>query len=477
MPTRPRSWTSAPTGLARLFVGKPGVLGVRRSLTSAAKDDFWKIRKAGVSLLMGKVGDAKPVAFVEDTAVSPEKLPAFFDRFNAILEAHNTIGACYGHADVGCLHIRPILNVKEASEVDKLRAIASEVSDLVLEFGGSMSGEHGDGLARSKWNRKLFGPDVYEAFVEIKRAFDPGNRMNPGKVVADPDPGADLRIGPTYHAVEPETTTFDFSAQGGFARAVELCSGVGACRKTDTGTMCPSYMVTRDEEHTTRGRANALRLVMSGALPADGLAEETLADAMDLCLQCKACKTECPSNVDMSKLKSEYLSQLYARKRVPIGSLLLANIFRFNPIGSAAAPLANWSARQPAFRWLLEKVAGIDRRRIMPTFADESPAPLVPRPSGRPTRRDTRARRAARRLLHDLQPARGRPLGRAPAGSGRISRRACGAALLRPTGDLERAPADGPRPGRAERRPADRRGEHGLADRRVRTELPAHVGR
>ena len=357
--------------LARRFEGRPGVLGIRKSLTAAAKDDFWKIRKAGVSLLMGMVGDAKPVAFVEDTAVSPEKLPAFFDRFRAILDRHGTVGACYGHADVGCLHIRPVLNVKQQKGVDDLRSIAREVADLVIEFGGSMSGEHGDGLARSKWNAPLFGAEVYSAFQEIKRAFDPSNRLNPGKVVADPDPGSSLRIGPDYHAVEPASTAFDFSAQGGFARAVELCSGVGACRKVDAGTMCPSYMATRDEDHTTRGRANALRLVLSGALPADGLANETLANAMDLCLQCKACKTECPSNVDMAKLKAEWLHQLYRSKPVPLGSLLMGNIFRLNPLGSAAAPLANWTARQPAFRWLLEQVAGIDRRRVMPSFASD----------------------------------------------------------------------------------------------------------
>jgi FAD/FMN-containing dehydrogenase/Fe-S oxidoreductase len=355
--------------LARKFEGRPGVLGVRKSLTAAAKDDFWKIRKAGVSLLMGMVGDAKPVAFVEDTAVSPDRLPAFYERFTAILTKYGTIGACYGHADVGCLHIRPILNVKTPEGVEGLRGIAREVSDLVVEFGGSMSGEHGDGLARSRWNAKLFGPEVYAAFGAIKDAFDPENLMNPGKVVADPDPGDDLRIGPEYHAEEPHDTVLDFSAQGGFARAVELCSGVGACRKTHTGTMCPSYMVTRDEEHTTRGRANALRLVMSGALPADGMAEETLDRAMDLCLQCKACKTECPSNVDMAKLKAEYLHQKYKGRPVPIGSLLMGQIYRLNPIGSATAPLANWTLRNPLFKWLMEKLAGIDRRRTLPTFA------------------------------------------------------------------------------------------------------------
>ncbi|MBX6314732.1 MAG: 4Fe-4S dicluster domain-containing protein, partial [Isosphaeraceae bacterium] len=355
--------------LARRFEGRPNVLGVRKSLTAAAKDDFWKIRKAGLSLLMGLVGDAKPVAFVEDTAVAVDRLPEFFQRFNAIIARQGTHAACYGHADVGCLHIRPILNVKTTAGVESLRTIAREVADLVAEFGGAMSGEHGDGLARSRWNVKLFGPEVYVAFQAIKHAFDPENRMNPGKVVAEPDPGADLRLGPDYHAEEPASTIFDFSGQGGFARAAEMCSGVGACRKTDTGTMCPSYMVTREEMHTTRGRANALRLVMSGALPADGLANETLYEALDLCLQCKACKTECPSNVDMAKLKAEFLHQYYQARPMPLGHLLMGNIFRLNPIGSATAPLANWTLRRWVVRWLLEKVAGIDRRRTLPAFA------------------------------------------------------------------------------------------------------------
>ncbi len=357
--------------LARLFEGRPGVLGIRKSLTDAAKDDFWKVRKAGLSLLMGVVGDTKPVAFVEDTAVAPARLPEFYERFRAIVARHGTHAACYGHADVGCLHIRPMLNMKTHRGVEQLRAIAREVAGLVVEFGGAMSGEHGDGLARSLWNRTLFGPEVYAAFEAVKRAFDPDNRMNPGKVVADSDPGADLRIGPDYHAHEPETTMLDFSGQGGFARAVEMCSGVGACRKTHTGTMCPSYMVTRDEEHTTRGRANALRLVLSGALPAEGFSNETLHEALDLCLQCKACKTECPSNVDMAKLKAEVLHQSYRGKNVPLGSLLMAHIYRLNPIGSATAPLANWTLHQPAFKWLLEKLAGIDRRRTMPTFSPD----------------------------------------------------------------------------------------------------------
>ena len=357
--------------LARAFEGAPGVVGVQKCLTPALRDDFWKVRKAGFSLLMAMVGDAKPVAFVEDTAVDPARLPEFYERFFRIVGRQGVRAACYGHADVGCLHIRPILNVKTGKGVETLRAIAREVADLVAEFGGAMSGEHGDGLARSLWNAKLFGPEVYSGFEAVKRAFDPDDRMNPGKVVAAPDPGESLRIGPDYRPVEPEPTAFDFSGQGGFAGAVEMCSGVGACRKTTGGTMCPSYMITRDEADTTRGRANALRLVMTGRLGEGGWANEALHDALDLCLQCKACKSECPSNVDMAKLKAEVLYQKYKGRPVPLGSLLMAHIDRLNPVGSATAPLANRAVRQPAFRWLSEKLLGVDRRRTLPAFAPD----------------------------------------------------------------------------------------------------------
>jgi FAD/FMN-containing dehydrogenase/Fe-S oxidoreductase len=357
--------------LSRRFERWSGVLGVRKRLVDAAQDDFWKVRKAGFSLLMGRVGDAKPIAFVEDTAVDPANLPAFYDRFRSIVERHGVTAACYGHADVGCLHIRPLINVKTRDGVETLRSIAREVSDLVVEFGGAMSGEHGDGLARSLWNRKLFGPEIYAAFQAVKRAFDPDNLLNPGKVVGDADPGDNLRIGPDYHPREPDPTLLDFSSQGGFARAVEMCSGVGACRKTSSGTMCPSYMVTRDEMHTTRGRANLLRLAMTGELAAqdDSFDDETLHEALDLCLQCKACKTECPSQVDMAKLKAEVLYQQYRNRARPMSHLLLGQIFRLNPLAAATAPLTNRALKSPVFKWLLEKAAGIDRRRTLPVFA------------------------------------------------------------------------------------------------------------
>ena len=357
--------------LARKFEGKPGVIGVRSRLEDAEKDDFWQVRKAGFALLMGRVGDAKPIAFVEDTAVDPSRLPQFYDRFRQIIERQGVTAAVYGHADVACLHIRPIINVKSHQGVDAIRSIAREVCDLVIEFGGSMSGEHGDGLARSLWNRKLFGPEVYAAFQTIKRAFDPDNRLNPGKVLGDADPADSLRIGPEYHPHEPAETLLDFSSQGGFARAIETCSGIGACRKTSSGTMCPSYMVTRDELHTTRGRANLLRLAMTGGLNSqDNLFDdETLVESLDLCLQCKACKSECPSKVDMAKLKSEVLYQKYRGRTRPLGHVLLGQIDRLNRVASATAPVTNFALGNPAVRWLLEKVAGIDRRRILPNFA------------------------------------------------------------------------------------------------------------
>jgi FAD/FMN-containing dehydrogenase/Fe-S oxidoreductase len=360
--------------LSRKFQGKPGVIGVRSRLEDAEKDDFWQVRKAGFALLMGMVGDAKPIAFVEDTAVDPSRLPQFYDRFREIVERHGVTAACYGHADVACLHIRPIINVKTVQGVEAIRSIAREVCDLVIEFGGSMSGEHGDGLARSLWNRRLFGPEVYAAFRTIKETFDPENRLNPGKVVGDADPASNLRIGPAYHAHEPEPTALDFSSQGGFARAVETCSGIGACRKTGNGTMCPSYMVTRDELHTTRGRANLLRLAMTDDLASHGgpFDDQTLLESLELCLQCKACKSECPSKVDMAKLKSEVLYQRYRGRPRPLGHLLLGRIDHLGRIGSATAPLANVALRNSAVRWMLEKIAGIDRRRVLPAFARDN---------------------------------------------------------------------------------------------------------
>ena len=359
--------------LEQAMAGRPGVLGIRVRLKDAAKDDFWKVRKAGFSLVMGLVGDAKPIAFVEDTAVDPARLPEFHARFEQIVSRRGVSAACYGHADVGCLHIRPILGLRSSEGVETMRSIAREVSDLVVEFEGAMSGEHGDGLARTLWNRKLFGPEVYSALEAVKRAFDPHDVLNPGKVIGDGDLGENLRLGPDYHPVEPGSTGLDFSEQGGFARAIEMCSGVGACRKTDSGVMCPSYMATRDEIHSTRGRANLLRLAMTGRLETGGtgLDDPSLWEALDLCLECKACKSECPSRVDMAKLKSESLYQRYDGRPRPLNHLLFGNLFRLNGLASALAPVTNAALGNAGMKWLLEVVFAIDRRRTLPRFVSD----------------------------------------------------------------------------------------------------------
>ena len=329
--------------------------------------DVWNVRRAGLGLLMGVKGDAKPLPFVEDTAVSPEKLPEYVRRFDEIVRGHETTAAYYGHASVGCLHIRPLVNLKAQDGLDRIVRIAEEVSDLVLEFGGSLSGEHGDGIVRGVWTRKMFGPQLYQAFRELKYAFDPQGVMNPGKIVDCPPMTENLRIGPAYHTESVETT-LDFSQDFGFAGSVELCNGQGACRKTLGGTMCPSYMVTREEEHSTRGRANALRAVLSGTLPASEFAGRRLYDTLDLCLECKACKAECPSNVDMAKLKYEFLAHYHRANGTPLRARLFADIARLNRIGCLFAPFSNWATASPLARWLLARV-GVHPRRRLPPFA------------------------------------------------------------------------------------------------------------
>jgi len=329
---------------------------------------IWGVRKAGLGLLLGTKGDKKPIAFVEDTAVAPAQLPEFIKRFREIIAGHDAIAGYYGHCSVGCMHIRPLINLKEHSEMTKMVSIANAISDLVLEYNGAMSGEHGDGLARSHFNKKLFGAVLYEAFRQVKRVFDPNSLMNPGKIVDSPAMTESLKINPQYKTWQPDTT-LDFSGQGGFVRAVEMCSGMGECRKKLDGTMCPSYMGTLDEEHSTRGRANALRAVLSGKVPKEEFTGKRLYDVMDLCLECKACKAECPSNVDMAKLKYEFLDHYHRANGLPLRNRMFGGIERLNRIGSQFAPLSNWIVGSRLNRWFMEKFAGIDRRRPLPQFA------------------------------------------------------------------------------------------------------------
>jgi len=281
-----------------------------QTATVGEQGRIWKLRKASLGLSMARPGDDKAIAFVEDTAVAPARLRDYIERFRTILDRHHTPAGFYAHASVGLLHIRPVVDLKTNTGVERFAAIANDVADLVLEFGGALSGEHGDGLVRAPFQERMFGTEIYQAFREIKRTFDPEGLLNPGKIVDAPDLTADLRFGPGHVTPNPNTA-FDFSDFGGIARAAEQCSGVGACRKSLTGTMCPSYMATRNEADSTRGRANALRMAINGQLGPKGLATPALKPALDLCLECKACKSECPTGVDMARMKSEFLYQFH----------------------------------------------------------------------------------------------------------------------------------------------------------------------
>ena len=333
--------------------------------------NVWEVRKAGIGLMMGVSGDAKPIPFIEDCSVSPERLPEYIRRIDQVIRANGTTAAYYGHASVGCVHVRPFINLKQQADIDRMYSISRDACGLVLELDGAMSGEHGDGLVRSMWNERFFGTQLYNAFREVKRAFDPKGIMNPGKIVDAQSMVENLRYGPSYQSLTPPTK-LDFSRQGGFHRAAEMCNGVGACRHTEGGVMCPSYMATREEEHSTRGRANALRAAISGLLPAEELTSPRMHQVMDLCLECKGCKAECPSQVDMAKLKYEFLDAYHTKHGYPLRARLFANIAALSKIGAALAPLSNWGARFPLTRWALDRFLKIDRRRSLPPFARQT---------------------------------------------------------------------------------------------------------
>ena len=354
-----------------------------RAIEPDEQQKIWKVRKVGMALLLGMPGDAKPVAGIEDSAVAPERLAEYIRRLDDLIRRHGVRAAYYGHASVGCLHVRPILDLKHGPEVEKLRVIAEQTVELVLEFGGAMSAEHGDGLSRSCWNERIFGPTLYQAFREVKRAFDPQGIMNPGKIVDAPAMTENLRFGAAYKARQIPTF-LSFRREGGFDRAVEQCSGAAVCKKKLEGTMCPSYMVTREEEHSTRGRANALRAAINGNLPEDALTSARMYEVFDLCLECKGCKAECPSNVDVAKLKYEFLAQYYAKHGTPLRARLFGNAEALNRLGCAFAPLSNWIAGSLPSRWILDRFFGIHRNRTLPPFARETfPAWFARRNGGR----------------------------------------------------------------------------------------------
>ncbi len=334
----------------------------------ATQSTIWSLREAALGLSMAMKDDAKSLSFVEDTAVAPERLRDYIERFLAIVKKHQTTAGIYAHASVGCLHVRPVINLKTEEGVRKFESLANDVADLVLEFGGALSGEHGDGLVRSPFMAKMFGPELYEAFRAIKKTFDPDGLFNPGKIVDAPPLTSQLRYGAGYQTPRP-ATFFDYDDYGGMGGAVEMCSGLGACRKTLDGTMCPSYMATREERHSTRGRANVLRLAMAGRLEESGLGDEGVKEVMDLCLECRACKAECPVGVDVARFKSEFLADYWRRHGTPLRARLLGHVHDLARWGNRFAAIANPIARSGPVRWLNEQVFGIDRRRMPPAWA------------------------------------------------------------------------------------------------------------
>jgi FAD/FMN-containing dehydrogenase/Fe-S oxidoreductase len=342
-----------------------------RAIDPASQARIWTLREAALGLSTAMRGDAKSISFVEDTAVPPERLRDYIERFLDVVRRHGTVAGIYAHASVGCLHVRPVINLKTTEGVRRFESIAHEIADLVLEFGGALSGEHGDGLVRGPFTEKMFGSVLYGAFRDVKRTFDPDGLFNPGKIIDSPPLGSNLRFGPSYRTPEP-ATWFDYGAHGGLGRAVEMCSGVGACRKTLEGTMCPSYRATREETHSTRGRANALRQAMTGALDEAGLGDARVYEALDLCLECRACKTECPTGVDMARFKSEFLADYWSRHGLPARARAFGHVRRAARWASRTAPLSNAIARSAPGRWLAEIALGIDRRRTLPSWTRQT---------------------------------------------------------------------------------------------------------
>jgi len=345
------------------------VYHVHEAWSDGEQQEILQFRKDGLGIYATVEGRHKPTPFIEDAAIPLESLAEYIPLVQKLCRDMGVETVFYGHASVGVIHTRPLLDLKTAEGVEQYQRISGGAFELVRRFGGAWSGEHGDGLIRSQKNRELFGDELYEAFREVKRAFDPYSLMNPGKIVDAPPMTEGLRYGDGYPAVELPTV-FDFGPDG-YLGAVEACTGVGACRKVDVGTMCPSYMATRDEDHSTRGRANVLRQALNGRMPG-GLTSREVYDTLDLCLECKACKAECPSKVDMAKLKYEFLQQHHDAHGLPLATWAIANVGKVAPVGRALAPLANALLPLAPVRWLIERLLGVDRRRELPAYADES---------------------------------------------------------------------------------------------------------
>ncbi len=390
----------------RDLVALMGDLGLPGSVVEMPDDtpqkNLWEVRKAGLNIMMSLKGDGKPVSFIEDCAVPLEHLAEYTDALTEVFARHGTRGTWYAHASVGTLHVRPILDMRQGGAgggVAKMRSIADEAAALVRKYKGAYSGEHGDGLCRGEWIEWQFGPAINEAFRAIKNELDPIGLFNPGKIIDPPkmDDGALFRFAPPGAPLPYRTIALkpvlDWSAwnvqndpvteqttppgsggdtTAGFAKAVEMCNNNGHCRKFDAGTMCPSYRVTRDEQHLTRGRANTLRLALSGQLGADAFTSEAMFETMDLCVSCKGCKRECPTGVDMARMKIEFLSHYKARHGHTLQDRLVANLPDYAALASRVPWLMNLRDALPGAAWLSEKLLGLSARRSLPRWRSDT---------------------------------------------------------------------------------------------------------
>ena len=369
-------------------LGYPGALV--RCVDPGFQAAVAEVREAGLNIMMSMKGDGKPVSFIEDCAVGLDDLADYTERLNAVFERHGTKGTWYAHASVGCLHVRPVLNMKDPADVRRMRAIAEECFALVREYKGSHSGEHGDGIVRSEFHEPMFGPRIVRASEAVKDAFDPAGLLNPGRVVRAPrmDDRSLFRYGPDYAADPAVAPALDWSAwpgaQGGLLGAVEMCNNNGTCRKFDAGVMCPSYRVTRDEQHLTRGRANTLRLALTGQLGPEALASDAVHDALKLCVSCKGCRRECPTGVDMAKMKIEAMAARARARGINARDRLIATMPRWAPLAAAAPFAANAPGRVPGLPWLTERLLGFARDRPLPRFRrDAFRDAELPAPDGR----------------------------------------------------------------------------------------------
>jgi len=351
---------------------------VVEALDPAFQNAIATVRKAGLNIMMSMKGDGKPISFIEDCAVPLADLAEYTDRLTRVFERHGTRGTWYAHASVGCLHVRPVINLKQDIGAATMRAIAEEAFALVREYKGSHSGEHGDGLSRSEFHEAMFGPRMVRTFEVVKDTFDPANLFNPGKIVRPPrmDDRALFRFKPGYREL-PIETGLDWSEWGGFAGASEMCNNNGACRKLDIDVMCPSFRATRDEKHLTRGRANTLRLALTGQLGPEALTSDEMYETMRLCVGCKACKRECPTGVDMARMKIEFLYQYARRHGVKLRERLVAFLPRYAGLASRLAFLMNLRNRVPGAAWIGEKTLGFSRKRSLPAWRSR---PFLPRP-------------------------------------------------------------------------------------------------